>query len=645
MIHLLEMSISNFMCFGEEVHVKLKDIGLVNLLGSHEGVSSVNSNGAGKSSVIEAIYYAFYGKTIRGVRLDKVIRRGVDTGCNVRVLFEDERGNLYSAQRHRGCKTNKNALLLRQILPSEEELVIEGKDQKETQQYLESLVGMSSTLFNQIILFGKGGMSRFSTLGDSEKKKLIEEVLDVSVYERSAELTRKKIREIKRDREELQQDLSAMKEHLGTATCRVQDLQLMKKEWCDRRSEESKKLEGEINQLERMVEEGKGIEKEDPTLYEIQLREYDSKITEAQAEIDRLATESKRVREKSQKRHRELTLEENEYRVSCSSLQKEHRRIDELIFEGRCPTCGQETDRSLFKGVEEISKEILEQKTIIRKIQEEIDLLEQATNKITTEYTEKEQEIRFQLVGYQKKQREIHSEIHTLRNTPDPEDMLLMARRRYEELLADVDFPHEQSLKEAEDKRDEIKDKENVLSQRIDDMSIGLSKYRVLNEVFSSIRSFVFESLLGELNKKVREYCNIFTGGQLVAVIKSTSYTAKGQVVEKVSVDVINHAGGDDYVSCSSGERERIDFPIALALQDIAARRGLGVGVCFFDELFEGVDEAGSRNMIELLQVASRREHTNSIFVITHNDSLKSFFPTSWRVVKQGGVAHIDHSS
>lgn len=643
MIQLHELHIENFMCFGTGTKINLREQGLVCLMGNNTDTSSADSNGAGKSAILEAIYFVLYNKTIRGMLLDEVVRNGVDEGCFVELTFRNDAGSMFRVRRNRGRNKNKDALYVFQILHSGEELPIEGENKKETQQKLESIVGMSSRLFSQIILFGKGGMTRFSQLGDGEKKQLIEEVLDVSTYEKAIELTRKKMNSMIKEKGLIDRDLEATNEHLETATHRLQDLELMKSEWVERRSRERKQLESEIDQLQRQIEENKGIDREDPSVFECRLRELDTKIEDIQAELSEVARKSKKLQDRSLQKQEELLKQQAEQDGLLTFLQKEHARIDSLIFDGRCPTCGQKTDASVFEGVEEMPRRIIVAKMALGKTQEALSNLSSAKKKLLDELAQKDKAFKAELADFYKEQREINTEVHALRSTPDPKDVLLVSQTRYKKLLEEGEnYPHQSKIDEASGKVEEIQEKRLVLTSRIDKLTIHISEHKVLIDVFTSIRSFIFESLLGEFNSKLQDYCKIFTGGQLSASVKPTSETARGKTTEKVSVEIYNSFGGETYASCSRGERERIDFPIALALQDIAAHRGVGVGVCFFDELFEGIDEIGSRNMIELLNVASRREHTSSILVITHNDSLKSFFPTSWRVTKKKGVAELD---
>ena len=59
-----------------------------------------------------------------------------------------------------------------------------------------------------------------------------------------------------------------------------------------------------------------------------------------------------------------------------------------------------------------------------------------------------------------------------------------------------------------------------------------------------------------------------------------------------------------------------------------------------FDEVFDALDETGVEQVIELLQELSKEK--SSIFVISHNDHLKSYFTNIITVTKKDGFSTIE---
>jgi DNA repair exonuclease SbcCD ATPase subunit len=59
----------------------------------------------------------------------------------------------------------------------------------------------------------------------------------------------------------------------------------------------------------------------------------------------------------------------------------------------------------------------------------------------------------------------------------------------------------------------------------------------------------------------------------------------------------------------------------------------------FFDEPFDGLDELGIEAAVELL--TKMADQAGSIFVITHNNELKSLFDNVITMKKKNGVSYV----
>ena len=69
-----KLTIQNFMSI-RNIVLDLQDRGLVLIKGKNCDNPDLNNNGSGKSSMIEAIVYALYGRTLRGVRGDAIVHK------------------------------------------------------------------------------------------------------------------------------------------------------------------------------------------------------------------------------------------------------------------------------------------------------------------------------------------------------------------------------------------------------------------------------------------------------------------------------------------------------------------------------------------------------------------------------------------
>jgi DNA repair exonuclease SbcCD ATPase subunit len=161
-------------------------------------------------------------------------------------------------------------------------------------------------------------------------------------------------------------------------------------------------------------------------------------------------------------------------------------------------------------------------------------------------------------------------------------------------------------------------------------------------EAFSQkgIRSFIFETSLPELSSRANYYSVALSGGSIsINILPTTIVKSTGEAKERLNILVNNSLGAASYDGCSEGEKRRVDLCLLLALQDLVGTRGTkSWDVSFYDELLDTLDNTGIEAVINLFKTESLNK---SIYIISHNASLKNFFDTSITVVKQEGVSSL----
>ena len=188
----LHLHLQNFLSF-EDAEVDLGRLGgLVLLSGAHQGGDGVvDSNGAGKSALIDGICWALYGKLARPRhRAEDVIRRVAGEGCMARLAFSDAQGRTVEVTRFRKHSRYKDGLFL----------TIDGAEARATsvtgtQERIDALVGLDHDAFVGSVLYTQHPLrGRFAELSDEQKKALLESILGVEVLSTARELTRRRLR-------------------------------------------------------------------------------------------------------------------------------------------------------------------------------------------------------------------------------------------------------------------------------------------------------------------------------------------------------------------------------------------------------------------------------------------------------------------
>ena len=183
-MRLVDIEIANFLSFGPAQTVALADLGLVALVGRNKDSAGATSNGAGKSTIPEAIYWCLFGDTLRGYKGDEVINNRTGRDCRV-VLRVEDGGHSYRIIRTRGTKGSKRAsdLLVEVDGAAAEES--SGGVTTDTQAIIDTIVGMDKRTFAQVVLLSHGSRP-ISELTDSEQKRVLDDIMQNDVLVRVA---------------------------------------------------------------------------------------------------------------------------------------------------------------------------------------------------------------------------------------------------------------------------------------------------------------------------------------------------------------------------------------------------------------------------------------------------------------------------
>lgn len=181
----------NFLSFGNNLtEIDLTYFGSTLIVG--ENVDANSNNGAGKTTIINAICYALYNKPFDNISLQRLINstnNSKSTLMEVR-LFLKKGDDEYEIYRCRGETFNI------QILCNGEDITLDSVTQND--KFVEELVGMSYELFTKIIIFS-GNSTPFLMLPVSQQRAQIEELFNITLLTEKAVLLKEKIKQTESD--------------------------------------------------------------------------------------------------------------------------------------------------------------------------------------------------------------------------------------------------------------------------------------------------------------------------------------------------------------------------------------------------------------------------------------------------------------
>lgn len=624
-LNLKKITIDNIFSIGH-IEMAIGSQGVTLIEGRNMSDASLEANGAGKSATIGSIFYAIYGHfpSKNGAKADAVVNRKV--GKKARVELEFEKGG----HNYRIIRSRKPTLLEFYC----DDVNLTTNSASNTEKVIQSAVGISEELFSNAILFDSINTHRFALMNDKERKALFTELLSLDLYQRAHEM-------VKEDLKDNEQNLAGMKQQLGAKENELVFFQGQESQNKSAQEQYEQRLFGAKKALEE-AEAGFNPQEEESTAILIKaLRE----------ELDGLSTPP--LQSNSQQAYQDLMVnnqklsqvqaEINNIRQQADSLQSQKLRFEQSDL---CPTCGNEMDEAHKK--QEIAKIMDEVTNIIPKATELSAQQQEYTSLVPSlqEAYNKEQQVENE---WRAKQSEVTQEVSRINAEITKVTMAQQskktainhAREMYEYALNNKPVVQDVTENIATLEKSIATIKESVLT-----LTDKISKMTATVNVYSDkgVKSHLIDGAVPFINTRISAYLATLTGSTISVKLTTQKELTTGDKSDKIDLQVDNKTGADSYNSLSAGEKRRVDIAISLALQDLVMQKSnLQVNALFYDEVFENLDSVGCENVIELLK--NRLEVAESIFVITHNESLKPLFNSTMTIVKENGFSSLEQAS
>ena len=185
-INFKTLKAKNFFCYGKEgVQVTFSDYGNIVLIkgknldvGSEEADEKHSSNGIGKSSIIDALVYGLYGKTVKNpkkLNQKDIINSLTGKNLEVEVTWDD-----YRVVRTRKPDSLRLWKSSDQKWDASTEITLGGMPA--TQNEIENILGLTYEVFVNIGVFTDDNTSSFLECDAAEKRHIVENLLSLEKY-------------------------------------------------------------------------------------------------------------------------------------------------------------------------------------------------------------------------------------------------------------------------------------------------------------------------------------------------------------------------------------------------------------------------------------------------------------------------------
>lgn len=445
MKYIKSVSIKNFFSYGpQETVIDLSGNGITNISGV---------NGVGKSTIIEAMLFALYGKT-RQEKVADVVNRSVGKDCKVSVEFVGDDDEVYKVLRYRAHTTHKDKVYL-----FKGDKDISSKNTSDTNEQIIDYFGMPYVAFVNSTVFSTEFYSNFFAANNTDRLNIFENILSLKEISYFYEEVKKIIKEIEESEIESKMKytesntkVESAQENLDTYNKQAKEklLQLKsEKEDAQRAIEEAKVALKELGAIDVVAEKAK---LSNTTLNE----EYEKQINEKKKLHDELNAFNTFPEEESELlvKYGDFDFNDNKkkeekYKSDLETIRTRESGIDKAKLQ---LDSSMEKIRTLKSQKESSEKDLEKQKKDLEKVKDAI--CPYCGNKMDAEETAKKREI------IDKKIKELEGDIEDFEKQLKEEKVNLTEfKDTYDTLLADVNLIRENLDKNFVANSDLIKEK------------------------------------------------------------------------------------------------------------------------------------------------------------------------------------------
>ena len=536
----------------------------------------VGTNGSGKSTMLDALTFALFNKPFRKINKSQLVNATNEKDCVVEVKFS---------------VNSKDYLVRRSIKPNKFDIEVNGtlmhkeSDDRLNQKILEeNILKVNYKSFTQIVILGSSSFVPFMQLSTSNRRDVIEDLLDIRIFSAMNNLIKEKIRTEKEKIRALDLKRDNIKDKISMQENFIKELEEQGKTNIAENEKKRDKLGDEICVLIMQTED---------------LEDKVHGLTEDQKDLTGAGEKL-------------LKLNNLKGKISnkVATLTKEHK-----FFTGNrvCPTCTQDIEEEfrlnkigdvetkaseLRKGYEELESSIKseqERERQFNKLTKEISKLNNGISKNNT-----------QISGFQRQIRDLESEAKRFTEQ-------LANRSTENEKLIEFNSSLQTTLEESSERREEVVYHDFAYSLLKDD----------------GVKTKIIKKYLPFINQQVNRYLQLMDF--------YINFTLNEEFVETVRSPIHEDFS---YSSFSEGEKMRIDLALLFTWREVArVKNSVNTNLLIMDEVFDSsLDGFGTDEFLKIIRFVIKDAN---VFVISHKTELHDKFNSVIKFDKVKGFSRI----
>lgn len=202
-------------------------------------------NGSGKSTILDALCFGIFGKAYRNISKPQLMNTVNEKGLEVQVEFSV---NEVDYKVVRGVKPNKFEIYRNEKLMPHDAAI------KDYQKKLEEIIGLNYKAFTQIVILGSARYQSFMDLTTNDRRIIIEEILDITVFSKMNTVLKSKAQDNELDIKENDYQKELLKTKISGQKGLIENLVNRSKESEEKILAEKNKIDGQIKLIEDKIE-------------------------------------------------------------------------------------------------------------------------------------------------------------------------------------------------------------------------------------------------------------------------------------------------------------------------------------------------------------------------------------------------------
>jgi len=515
----------------------------------------VGTNGAGKSTILDALTFVLYNKPFRKISKTQLVNSVNEKDCLVEIEFDI---------------SNKQYKVVRGIKPNRFEIHIDGKLQDQSsattdqQKSLEeNILKLNYKSFTQTVILGSATFVPFMQLSAANRRDIVEDLLDIRIFSGMGSLLKERIRSAN----EIIRELSIKRDM-------VEEKIVMQKQFIDNLDKKGKAniaaKESKVSELldlaDELVSKNSELSKKIVEEYQPQLESFGS----SSDSLKKMNSIKAKLEQKIQ------------------TITNEHKFFNDNTV---CPTCDQAIEeefrvnriREIESKVKEINSAYKELKVSITEEQEKETKFLQLSKQITSlNYDISTNNTK--ITEYQRQSRDLETEIQEITSQIENRN----AERS--------------TLKKLES---DLKGLEKQKSTNTENISYLNFAHSLMKD--SGVKSKIIKRYLPVMNQYINKYLQMMDFYINFTLDEEFKEHVKSPIHENFS-----------YESFSEGEKMRIDLALLFTWRDISKmKNSASTNLLILDEIFDSsLDGTGTDEFTKIIRYAIKGAN---IFLISHN--------------------------